>query len=317
MSWRDLDGRVVVVGSGFLGLAIAGHLARSGAEATLVHRSPLHDAARAAAVGCRLVHGDARLPQVARAAVADARHVVWCAGGLMPAEAEVDPLGAVEAALGPVLGFLGALHTREIADFTFVSSGGTVYGGAHTHPIAETTVPEPQTAYGIANLTTEGFVRRSCAQLGVRPLILRCGNIYGPGQPGNRSQGLVAAALAAVVDGESIRMFGAGDAVRDYLYVDDFAHAVSRLVGREQAHEVFNVGSGTGASVRDVISTVESVTGRPLRVDHQPARACDVPFVVLDTARLRSVVPNEPRSLDDGIRATWSAMPLAARSAPS
>jgi UDP-glucose 4-epimerase len=207
MPWCHIDGRVLVVGAGFLGLAIATSLTRHGAETTLVHRAPLSSQLDRRLVAARLVHGDASDPAVARRALRDVRHVIWCAGSLMPAEAEHHPLESVSANLAPLLCFLDAMGSDgAVVDFTYLSSGGTVYGGTHDRPIAETCVPEPRTAYGIANLTAEHFVARSCARVGTRPRVLRCGNIYGPGQPGNRSQGLVAAAVAASVGGTPLRV---------------------------------------------------------------------------------------------------------------
>jgi len=299
-------GPVAVVGSGFLGVAVASHLTAHEVPATLVARSPLTDAQAAATAGCRVVTGDVRDADVARDALADARHLVWCVGGLLPAEAEADLLAGIDTKLEPLLKCFAAVEPERLVDVTFVSSGGTVYGGAHHQPITEAVPPAPVTAYGIANVAAEGVVRRACAELDARPLILRCGNVYGPGQPGDRSQGLVAAALAAYRSGDAIRMYG--DAVRDYLFVDDFAAVTSRLVGRTLAHDVYNVGSGTGLSVGEVLRTVEAVVGHPLRVERHDARACDLPYVVLDTARLRAEVDPPARPFVDGVRAAWAAL---------
>jgi UDP-glucose 4-epimerase len=256
-----------------------------------------------------LVRGDACDPTLAALALRDVRHVIWCAGGLMPAEAEQHPLECVSANLAPLLCFLEAMDDdADLVDFTYLSSGGTIYGGDHEHSIPEICVPEPRTAYGIANLTAEHFVARSCTRVGARPRVLRCGNIYGPGQPGNRSQGLIAAALTASAERSAMRVYGDGSATRDYLFVDDFVAVVAHLVGSDAPFETLNVGSGVGSAVTDVLEAVAECTTRPLELEFLPARACDARQIVLDTARLRAVVPFEPRSLLNGIERTWAKL---------
>lgn len=301
--WRH-DGSAVVVGAGFLGAALAVDLAATGVPTTVLHRSSLPGGTTAALAGCRLVRGDARDATAARRALEGAALVLWCAGSPLPDESERDPIGSLHDTIEPLVSVLDELPS-SVRQFVYLSSGGTIYGPQGSRPVAETAVPAPTTAYGIARLAAEQFVARGCSSRGVDSLVLRCANVYGPGQPGNRSQGLVAAALASIATGAPLRVFGDGATVRDYVYVEDFVSVVAELVGRDLADATFNVGSGRGSSVNDVVATAEQVTGREVRVEYAPQRPCDTEYAVLDTTRLRATVDVSPRTLGDGVRATW------------
>jgi len=303
--------RVAVVGAGFLGGSLVDALVASGTPSTLVKRSPSSWTAPRGhewTESVRVVAGDACDPTVARAALADAEHVVWCAGGPMPAEAEAEPLRGLHDTLAPLQCFLDHLDGASVRRFTYISSGGTVYGGHHDGAISEETVPEPTTAYGIARLTAEHMLRRSCRQQGVELLVLRCGNISGPGQPAGRSQGLVATALSAAVAGDALPVFGDGLTERDYMHVDDFVRAVEELSAVNVPWEVVNVGSGHTSSVVEVLAAVEAATACSIDVERRPTRSCDVDRIALDVSRLRSLIPIEPVDLVGGVAATARAL---------
>ncbi len=114
--------------------------------------------------------------------------------------------------------------------------------------------------------------------------------------------------LASVTSGRALPVFGDGAAERDYLFVGDLVDVVRELLPQRDVPRVLNVGSGRGATVNEVVATVESVTGRKLLVDPRASRPGDVSRVVLDTTLLRSVVDLDPLSLMDGIALTWAAL---------
>lgn len=292
------------MGVGFLGRAVATSLTAAGVPTTVVHRSALPPGAVVPGADIRSVAGDAADTCVVDRALADAERVIWCAGGPMPAEAEQCAAASVDATLRPLITVLDGCAGRGVTHFLFLSSGGTVYGPGAATPTPETAVPQPTTAYGIARLAAEHFVHRAGDRHGIGTVVLRCSNVYGPHQPGDRSQGLVAAALSAARGGRPLRVFGDGQAVRDYLHVDDLVHAVCAVSRRGAPWPVLNVGTGVGHSVNEVLGAVAEATGSRLSVEYVPSRSCDADRAVLDVSRLRSTIDWDPMPLATGIART-------------
>ena len=118
--------------------------------------------------------------------------------------------------------------------------------------------------------------------------ILRPSNPIGQGQRGDRGQGLVATILHRATGGEPVEIWGDGTAVRDYFDVRDLARAVEEVLQAPGARDAtFNVSSGRGTSVLDVVALVEGALNRPVAVRHLDARSVDVARNVLDNARLQ------------------------------
>jgi UDP-glucose 4-epimerase len=187
----------------------------------------------------------------------------------------------------------------------FVSSGGTIYGRADRHPTPEDTPHRPISSYGAGNLAVERLLFVHAERHGLDVRVARVANPYGPFQSGRRGQGVVAALLLHGLRGTPFPLMGDGAMVRDYVAVGDVVEALAMLAAHRGAHRVFNVGSGVGLSLRDLIGRVETVLERPIPIDPRPARALDVPVSILDVSRARAELGWAPRTpLDDGLRRT-------------
>jgi UDP-glucose 4-epimerase len=298
---------VLVVGGGFLGSHVARGLARHGVETTVLTRTMPDDRVRARLGASRLVIGDASdLPRV-QEATQDVECVVWCAGGLLPAESNQRPIDDVVAQLKPLLvmlGHLAHLNTRIV----LVSSGGTVYGNPSVLPVSEDYLPRPLTSHGVTRLAAEHYLGLYQQVYSVPGVALRCGNVYGDGQRSDRSQGVVAATFARVQRGLPIPMFGDGLTIRDYIHIDDVVDVVVQLLAQPDLPSVVNVGSGVGTPLRELLSLIEAVTGRTIEIEPHPARPGDVGAVVLDVALLKSLIRFEPTPLSEGLLRTWGAV---------
>jgi nucleoside-diphosphate-sugar epimerase len=98
-------------------------------------------------------------------------------------------------------------------------------------------------------------------------------------------QGIVSAAIRAAQTGSSLTLFGGGLQVRDFFDADDLAAAIAAAGVDSREAGVWNVGSGVGTCVIDVIRLVEEATGRPIEISMLPGREIDVPYAVLDCGR--------------------------------
>jgi UDP-glucose 4-epimerase len=146
-------------------------------------------------------------------------------------------------------------------------------------------------------------------QHGGRALILRPSNFYGPGQHFRRSFGLVPTLFRHVADRTPLNIWGDGEIVRDYIYIDDFLRlclAIAESGFAFSRFEVCNVGSGTGHSINQVCSLVEEVTGACLEKKYLPARSVDLRRIVLDSSKTKRLFGWESSTpLSTGLSHTW------------
>jgi len=155
----------------------------------------------------------------------------------------------------------------------FASTGGAIYGPQGARDFSETSPTLPISPYGIGKLTIEHYLRYFRAKHGLRSTSLRISNPYGTRQHPNRKQGLIPIALRQIARGESVARYGDGSMVRDYVYVDDLVRMLVPLVDAHPRHEVYNLGSGRGSSVTEVLDAIGRVTGAPVQVHEIPTPA--------------------------------------------
>jgi UDP-glucose 4-epimerase len=249
--------------------------------------------------------GDAGDVAMLATALEDVDAVVFTAGGLLPAASQLEPERDAELTLKPLRAVLAALRKSPGISFTYLSSGGTVYGEPDRNPVPEDAYLRPLGSYGRLHVQCEREVLQECENFGLRARILRCSTVYGEGQRPERGQGAIVTFLHRVATGIPIDLYGGGSSVRDYVYVGDLARTVIALLGCEDGPTVLNLGSGEGTALAEVLKLVEAEVGRPAEVVRHAAREFEVSRIVLDVSRLRSLVSLEVTSLPDGIGRTW------------
>ena len=196
------------------------------------------------------------------------------------------------------------LCSKHHVKLVYFSSGGTVYGERSTfEPFTEKDTLAPISHYGWSKQMMEESIRYMHRTQGLRYLILRPSNAYGPGQNLHGRQGLIAVALGKALRKEAVSVWGDGIAVRDYIYIDDLVQATLSLLGKEAAFDkTFNVGSGVGYSVNDILRILKEVSGLKVPVNYLPARQEDVSHVVLAIDRIREMIDFQPIGIQEGIR---------------
>jgi UDP-glucose 4-epimerase len=303
----------LVVGAGFIGTHLCETLVAAGRAPRLLTRSPLASEMAHRLAGTDVRIGDASIKPVVEAALEGVRHLFFCAGGLMPAESNLDPATDAALALPPLLNVLEALREHPDVGLTFLSSGGTVYGNPTRLPVDESHPTDPITSYGVMKLTSEKYALMYHRLYGVPVRVLRCSNVYGEGQSASRGQGLIAAVLHRALNGEPVTVFGDGLNERDFVHVSDLTRVMVELGDRDDGPLVLNVGSGRPTTLLDVIEAARRVTGLPIGVENRPDRGFDVRSIVLDIGALTALIDFEAMSLDDGLAATWGDLAEAAR----
>lgn len=271
---------VAVTGaSGFLGGAILRALVADGHEVRALDMAP------GTMADVRWFSGSALAAPQDAAFLAGADCLIHLAWSSKPATANQafgdDARTNVEGSLR----LLEAARDAGVKTVIFASSGGTVYGRARAAPIPEDHPLDPINAYAAGKAAFEGYLRAFCHIHAMRALVLRVSNPFGPGQYGERGQGLIATAIWRALRGLPVEVWGDGGIIRDYLFIDDAAEAFARATRHRGESDVFNIGSGVGRSIREVLAAVSLALGERIEIDQKGARPIDAPVNVLDPGK--------------------------------
>jgi UDP-glucose 4-epimerase len=292
-------------GTGFVGTNLAARLRADGHRVLVTGRGSATRAGDPAAA-IPLAETQALLDLVAAERIDT---VVHLASSLIPSSSPIAYPGEVAAVAIPTVRLARGLADAGVR-LVFLSSGGTIYGAQAAPLLAEDAPCAPISLYGQVKLEIElhlRFLQRTC---GLRCLIVRPSNPFGPFQSLYGAQGLISVIFGKLAKGEALEIWGDGSTVRDYIFVEDAAAVLADLIAQNLSDTTLNLGSGVGHSLLEVVETVGAVMGRRPALVHRPARAVDVPRLVLDVSQLRALGLYRTRPLADGIRAyaRWLGM---------
>jgi UDP-glucose 4-epimerase len=239
-------------------------------------------------------------------ALKDMQYVFHFVSTTNPAASAKDPLIDVDTNIRMSVVLMQLCVEHNVKRLVFPSTGGAIYGQDRSRPLCETDLTEPVSPYGIGKLAIEGYLRYFNQSHGLDSLVFRVSNAYGERQNVVGSQGAIAIFLNLIERGLPIRVFGDGAMVRDYVYISDLAGMVVEAFDGHHQFDTYNVGSGIGVSLNELIDSLRQVTGRAVKVEYLPARSTDVQHAVLDTARYaKEFGKPQMMSLTQGLEETW------------
>ena len=193
----------------------------------------------------------------------------------------------------------------------FFSSGGTVYGIPRYLPIDENHETNPISTYGISKLAIEKCLMYYGYTKKLDYIILRIANPYGKGQNLNNQQGLIGVSLSKALMGNAIEVWGDGNIVRDYIYMEDLLEAIKLIISYNGNYRIFNIGDSKGYSVNEVVSIIHKYVKPRVSVKYKPGRIQDVPANILSHELLSDETGWIPKvSLEEGIKRliySWDA----------
>ncbi len=283
-AYPNLKGvRCAVLGAGgFLGGAVASALCDNGA---LVHgfgRLPSHSG-----LDERMLWTNAWLSNTASLARAlEGQQVLFhFISSSIPATSNNAPAETLMEEVYDTIKLLDLCKASGVRKVVFASSGGTVYGVPSQIPTPESAPTDPISAYGINKLMVEKFLALYRHLHGLDYVVLRLANPYGPGQSPFKKLGVIATMVHSALTHAGIEIWGTGEVTRDFVHIDDVVDALFRAAEYDGPHKTFNVGSGTGRSLNELLADVQGVLGiDDLPVVRKAGRKADVPVSILDTA---------------------------------
>jgi UDP-glucose 4-epimerase len=299
---------LILGGTGFIGRHVALLLALQGNRVTIVSRSPLpfdfpsvpgpvrHEIVELASTNWDKLVSEADV----------VHHYAWSS---IPSSANANPAGDLMANAIITFGLLDALKRRGNGRVVFASSGGTVYGKLTAIPVKEDHPQVPITAYGAGKATAELYFNLYRHMHGLDCRIARIANPFGAGQDLSRGLGAVTTFLHKALTDQTITIWGDGAVIRDYIHISDVASCLALIATAPQnaADFIFNVGSGFGISLNQIVAELQARLRRPLKVVRTSSRSFDVPVSVLDIERARRVLGWFPQlSFSNGMDRTFA-----------
>jgi UDP-glucose 4-epimerase len=294
-----LTGRRILVtgGSGFIGRHAVSVLSAAGAQIRVVDLKPHPDPS------VEIVVGDLGDPEVLTASLEggiDA--IVHLAAVTSVLRSLEEPELTYRTNVAATAALLEAARLAGTSSLVFASTNA-VTGPMQAPTISETATLRPLTPYGSTKAAAEMLMSAYTASYGLRCTCLRLTNVYGPGMQAKDS--IVARLMRAIRLGTTFEVYGDGRQVRDYVHVTDVVAAARLALLSQNWDGPMVIGTGTSLSVLDVLDEVRAVSGAELPVRHGPAKAGEMPAVIVNPSRAKSAGWTPRFGFADGLVGVW------------
>ncbi|MDV7142069.1 NAD-dependent epimerase/dehydratase family protein [Tropicimonas sp. TH_r6] len=294
---------LILGGSGFIGSHVVDRLLATGHDVRVFDRS--RERFRPTPAGVEFVAGELSDSASLIEALAGIDMVFHMVSTTVPGTANMDPIADIRDNLIGSVRMLELMRAQAVTRLLYLSSGGTVYGIPGRNPVPETHPIAPISSYGIVKAAVENYIRMEIDLHGLRAVVLRPSNPYGPRQGHGGVQGVIGTYMHQLAHGETLNLWGDGSVVRDFIHVHDLAR-LCVTSAEQDITGTFNAGAGEGHSLREIIDGIATVSGRPVEPVIRPGRAIDIPRIVLDTSAARDAFGWQPAvAFKDGLRDTW------------
>lgn len=297
---RDRQSLLVLGGGGFIGSAFCEWAWQQGFRVTACAYDdrlarPLPD-------GVIFVTADATDPGEMKRVVAEAKPdaVVFAISQINPRSETKASDTQLLAEMRSILNTLEAMGANGCRRLVYISSAGAVYG-AGEGIFREDQACHPRSFYGKLKLETERLIETLAGRMRTHYTILRVSNPYGPGQNPLGTQGVIPIFMRRILNGEPIEILGSDQASKDYLYIDDLAEVIGRAV-MQCDNRIYNIGSGEGTTLAQIIERIEAACGRRAEKIFRPLPEQEVPSFAIDTRQAAERLGWRPMiGLEEGI----------------
>lgn len=291
---------LVIGGTGFIGRHLCKTLLQSGAAVRSLSRRGRPENAHLQVDYRRGCLSDEK---VLREAVRGCSIVWHLASSTLPGSSLAEGITALHEEVAATLRLCEIAVEEGVERLIFASSGGTVYGVTSAAQISENHPTNPISAYGVQKLAIEKYLYLFENLNGFKSYVLRLGNPFGEDQDWHKPFGAIANFANRATRDLPIVIWGDGSVVRDYFHVDDLGDAFLRIARYDGPERIFNIGSGAGTSVKELLSIIQELFPRRVDISYDESRRIDVPYNVLDIAKAKSELGWTPRiPLKEGIR---------------
>jgi len=270
----NLNGKTVVVtgASGYIGSVLVDALVKHSCKVIRISRVDLVPLADTKTINADIRNADTWAEIVEQADV-----IYHLAGNTSVYEAAKNPAESLSSALLPLNHLIKAAQERQCKPRVVFASTATVYGLTPQRPVAESVEPNPITVYDLHKLFAEQQLALAKQQGVLESVSLRLANVYGPSTSVSSAddRGILNRVTARALQGKDLMVYGDGNYLRDYVYIDDVVRAFMVAGFRKDVCAgVFNVSTGKSVSVGEafqkVVERAAIVTGTSVNIRHSP-----------------------------------------------
>ena len=310
---------LITGGAGYIGSHIAKVFLDNGASVKVLDDLTNSDTKRIDSLNVDFVNASVNNSEKVSSALKDSELVIHCAAYKSVEESELNPRKYEEVNVLGTENLLTQMVNAGVTKLIFASTAA-VYGNSVKSPISESYIPIPISNYGRTKLEAEKCITRFTKTYNINAVSLRFFNAVGAATNSlvdTSSDNLFPRVFKAIELGKSPEIFGDdyptpdGTCIRDYIHVLDIAEAhiaVSDFLHKNLGHEIFNVGTGTGYSVKEIISGIQKVTGTDFKSIIRPRRSGDLDIAFADAKLIFEKTSWKARfDLSEMINSAWLA----------
>lgn len=295
-------GILLLGGCGFLGCALARRLEAENKTVHIITPNRIPAIASNAIIHRTGLDDETILKTI----LPDCGTIIHLASSTTPGNSARHPALEAELNITPTLKFLEILQNFKPFHLIYISSGGAIYGNPETIPVNEKHRLAPLSFYGAGKIAIETFLRVLATPPEQNVTLIRPPNFYGPGQSYLQSFGVIRTMLEHIHRGTTMEIWGDGETVRDFLYIDDMVSALNLLIDLPADNDTYNIATGNGLSLNQVKDIVEAVCKKKLKVHYRKKRQSDVNRIALDSSRFIKKTGWQPKvTFEKGILLTW------------
>lgn len=291
---------VVLGGSGFIGRKLVGKLSRDNhvLVADRVYSSEFETMKNISYMKFNFTEEESFVPLLD-----EADTIIHLVSTLFAKDGTENLVTEVSANVLTTIRLLEDMVGRNVS-LLFVSSGGTVYGEGGEFPAMEDDTNHAFCGYALTKMMIENTLELYKNQHGIRYQTVRLSNPYGFMRNSGRMQGLIPIMVNRILHGEPITIWGDGENIRDYIFIDDVVDAIAAVLNYEGKESIFNVGTGIGYSINEILNLViEKLSPeKPPVIQYSSSRKCDVRKNVLNIERVTNCTGWKPNTgIEEGI----------------
>lgn len=203
----------------------------------------------------------------------------------------------------PTIKLLDSIVKNSVQKIVFISSGGTVYGEHNKTPIKENEEKNPICNYGILKALIEKYLELYGNYYDLNYNVIRLSNPYSEKTKNGQNQGIIPIIIDQILSGKTVHIWGNAENIRDYIYIDDVVEAIIKIIKYTGKEKIFNVGTGVGHSIHDILKLVERLLPKQcINIKYTNNRKCDVRNNILDVSKAQLELNWTPTiSLEAGI----------------
>lgn len=297
--------RVLILGgNGFIGYSLTKFLLSKNQSIVVYTKSP--NFYRPELSGVKYVYGNFNNIELLKQSLTGIDFVYHLISTTIPSTSNQNPINDVNTNVINTLNLLQNCLEMGVKKVIFTSSGGAIYGIPKTLPTPENHPTNPICSYGITKLAIEKYLQLFCHLYNLDYTVLRVANAYGEGQDPHGKIGAITIFLDHIKQGLPLNIWGDGNIIRDYIYINDIINALYLSQNLTLEEKIFNIGSGKGTSINQLISEFKNVIKTDFHVNHLPSRNVDVPVSFLDINKAKKLLNWQPYvTLERGIKLTW------------